>query len=105
MFNRFDERVTAFAAEITKPNTLDVLNDCRGLTVVNCVANVKHFSAGNDIELVNIESVRHLITFCLHTGSRLIHISTTSIAGLSVDGVPGPGIKLTEQDHGHGHRR
>ena len=98
VFNRFDERVTAFAAEITKPNTLDVLNDCRGLTVVNCVANVKHFSAGNDIELVNIESVRHLITFCLHTGSRLIHISTTSIAGLSVDGVPGPGIKLTEQD-------
>ena len=64
IFSRFDERVTAFAAEITKPSTLDVLNDCRGLTVVNCVANVKHFSAGNDIELVNIESVRHLITFC-----------------------------------------
>ena len=67
IFSRFDERVTAFAAEITKPSTLDVLNDCRGLTVVNCVANVKHFSAGNDIELVNIESVRHLITFCLRT--------------------------------------
>ena len=98
VFNRFDERVTAFAAEITQPNALDVLNDCRGLTVVNCVANVKHFSAGNDIELVNIESVRHLITFCLRTGSRLIHISTTSIAGLSVDGVPGPDVKLTEQD-------
>ena len=65
IFSRFDERVTAFAAEITKPSTLDVLNDCRGLTVVNCVANVKHFSAGNDIELINIESVRHLITFCL----------------------------------------
>ena len=52
----------------------------------------------NDIELVNIESVRHLITFCLRTDSRLIHISTTSIAGLSVDGVPGPDVKLTEQD-------
>ena len=66
--------------------------------MVNCVANVKHFSAGNDIEMVNIESVRHLITFCLRTGSRLIHISTTSIAGLSVDGVPAPDVKLTEQD-------
>ena len=94
---RLDERVTPFAAEVTQPGALDSL-DCRGLTVVNCVANVKHFSAGNDIELVNIESVRNLIAFCLRSGSRLIHISTTSIAGLSVDGVPGPDVKLTEQD-------
>ena len=96
-FRHFDERVSAFAAEVTQPGALDSI-DTKGLTVVNCVANVKHFSAGNDIELVNIESVRHLITFCLRTGSRLIHISTTSIAGLSVDGVPGPDVKLTEQD-------
>ena len=89
--------MTVFAAEVTQPDALNGI-DCRGLTVVNCVANVKHFSAGNDIELVNIESVRHLITFCLRTDSRLIHISTTSIAGLSVDGVPGPDVKLTEQD-------
>ena len=96
-FRRIDERVTVFAAEVTQPNALDGI-EARGLTVVNCVANVKHFSAGNDIELVNIESVRHLITFCLRTESRLIHISTTSIAGLSVDGVPGPDVKLTEQN-------
>ncbi len=68
----------------------------QGLTVINCVANVKHFSAGNDIEMVNIESVRHLIAFCLRTGSRLIHISTNSIAGMSIDGKPGPEVKLTE---------
>ena len=96
-FLQFDERVTAFAAEVTEPNALDGITQ-RGLTVVNCVANVKHFSAGNDIESVNIESVRHLIAFCLRTDSRLIHISTTSIAGLSVDGIPGPDVKLTEQD-------
>ena len=96
-FKRIDERVTVFAAEVTQPDALDHV-DCQGLTVVNCVANVKHFSAGNDIEMVNIESVRHLITFCLRTHSRLIHISTTSIAGLSVDGVPGPDVKLTERD-------
>ena len=104
-FSHFDERVTALAAEITQPNALDntPLALWRGvegeapLTVVNCVANVKHFSAGNDIEMVNIESVRHLITFCLRTGSRLIHISTNSIAGISIDNVPGPEVKLTEQ--------
>ena len=98
-FKHFDERVTAFVAEVTQPNALDssLITHHSSLTVVNCVANVKHFSAGNDIEMVNIESVRHLITFCLRTGSRLIHISTNSIAGLSVDGVPGPDVKLTEQ--------
>ena len=95
-FSQIDQRVAVFAAEVTQTDALDSF-DHRNLTVVNCVANVKHFSAGNDIELVNIESVRHLITFCLRTDSRLIHISTTSIAGLSVDGVPGPDVKLTEQ--------
>ena len=95
-FSHFDERVTAFVAEVTQPDGLDSITQ-QGLTVVNCVANVKHFSAGNDIEMVNIESVRHLISFCLRTGSRLIHISTNSIAGISVDNVPGPEVKLTEQ--------
>ena len=94
-FNHFDERVTTFAAEVTEANAYDHLN--QAFTVVNCVANVKHFSAGNDIEMVNIESVRHLVAFCLRTGSRLIHISTNSIAGLSIDGKPGPEAKLTEQ--------
>ena len=95
VFSHFDERVTAFAAEVTEANAFDRLN--QELTVINCVANVKHFSAGNDIEMVNIESVRHLITFCLRTGSRLIHISTNSIAGISIDNIPGPEVRLTEQ--------
>ena len=95
-FAHFDERVTTFSAEITEPDALNAL-DKQGLTVINCVANVKHFSAGNDIEMVNIESVRHLIAFCLRTSSRLIHISTNSIAGMSIDGKPGPEVKLTEQ--------
>ena len=96
------DRVTAFAAEVTQPDALAHLSPHTSqqspLTVVNCVANVKHFSAGNDIEMVNIESVRHLITFCLRTGARLIHVSTISIAGLSVDGIPGPDVRLSEQD-------
>ena len=95
-FDHFKERITAFSAEVTQPDALNRIDD-RNLTVVNCVANVKHFSAGNDIEMVNIESVRHLITFCLRTGSSLIHVSTNSIAGMSIDGKPGPEVKLTEQ--------
>ena len=95
-FADFDKRVEVFQAEVTQPDALNPITQ-EGLTVINCVANVKHFSAGNDIEMVNIESVRHLVAFCLRTHSRLIHISTNSIAGVSIDGVPGPDVKLTEQ--------
>ena len=91
-----DERVTAFAAQVTEPHALDALDE--PLTVVNCVANVKHFSAGNDIETVNIESVRNLIAWCRRTGSRLVHISTSSVAGMSINDVPAPGVRLTERD-------
>ncbi len=97
VFDHIEERVETFAAEVTQPDALNAINQ-KGLTVINCVANVKHFSAGNDIEMVNIESVRHLISFCQRTDSRLIHISTSSVAGLSIDDMPGPEVKLTEQD-------
>ena len=96
-FDIIDQRVEVFAAEITQADALDHLN-LKNLTVINCVANVKHFSSGNDIEQVNIESVRNLIRFCERTHSRLVHISTTSIAGNSIDGTPDPERQLTEQD-------
>lgn len=35
---------------------LTTLRDISVDTVINCAANVKHFSAGTDIEDVNIES-------------------------------------------------
>ena len=48
-------------------------------TVFNCAANVKHFSKGTDIEDVNIGGASRCVDFCLSTGARLVHISTTSI--------------------------
>ena len=47
-------------------------------TVFNCAANVKHFSKGTDIEDVNIGGAHRCVEFCLKTGARLVHISTTS---------------------------
>lgn len=54
-------------------------------------------SPRNDIETVNVESVRHLIDFCLEAGARLVHVSTISVAGESVNGYPDPSIMLTER--------
>ena len=66
-------------------------------TVFNCAAMVKHFSRTTEIEDVNIGGAAHCVQFCLETGARLVHVSTYSTAGLSVNGVPGRDAVLTEQ--------
>ena len=57
-------------------------------TVINCAAIVKHFSQGTEIEDVNVGGVRNCIDYCLRTGARLIQVSTYSVAGAAVNGVP-----------------
>ena len=60
-------------------------------TVINCAANVKHFSKGTDIEDVNVGGAQHCVDFCLKTGATFVHVSTTSIGGVWVDdGTPVP---------------
>ncbi len=54
-------------------------------TVFNCAANVKHFSKGSDIEDVNIGGARRCMEYCLKTGARLVHISTTSVGEIWID--------------------
>ncbi len=53
------------------------------LTVFNCLASVKHFSKGDEIEQVNVKSVENLINWCLENDAHLIHVSTESVAGYS----------------------
>ena len=56
--------------------------------VVNCAANVKHFSRGNDILQVNYFGVQNLVDFCLASGARLMQVSTESVGGMSEGLVP-----------------
>ena len=66
-------------------------------TVFNCAANVKHFSKGTDIEDVNIGGAQRCVDFCLATGARLIHVSTTSTGGIWI-GNNAPAPVLTERN-------
>ena len=91
----FGKRIFVINGDVTDASTFDTLN-IEADTAINCAANVKHFSAGDDIEKVNVEGVRNIIRWCLQTDTRLVQISTISIGGLSVDGVPSPDTKLTE---------
>lgn len=91
----FGKRIFVIEGDITDAAFFERL-DVRVDTVINCAANVKHFSAGDDIEKVNVESVRNLIGWCLRHDARLVHTSTTSVAGQSVDGNPAADTQLTE---------
>ena len=91
----FGKRIFVVEGDVTDAETLSRV-DAKIDTAVNCAANVKHFSAGNDIEKVNVEGVGNLVEWCLKTGASLVHTSTVSIAGQSVDGHPSPDTCLDE---------
>ena len=67
-------------------------------TVFNCAANVKHFSKTDDIEQVNIGGAERCVEFCLKTGARLVHISTTSVGEIWVERGDGKAVpELSER--------
>lgn len=61
---------------------------CRIDTVINCAALVKHFAKGTEIEDVNTGGVKNCIEYCRKANARLIQISTYSVGGASVNGIP-----------------
>jgi amino acid adenylation domain-containing protein len=71
----FGTRLFVVNGDVTQEINVDSHID----TVFNCAANVKHFSKGTDIEDVNIGGAQRCVDFCLNTGARLVHISTTSV--------------------------
>ena len=77
--------------------TQDIKVDGKIDTVFNCAAVVKHFSKGTEIEDVNVGGAAHCVQFCLQNNARLIHISTYSTAGMSVNGMPPEDTVYTEQ--------
>jgi amino acid adenylation domain-containing protein len=99
--NSFDElfgsRIVVIEGDVTSPETYVKLRSLPIDTLINCAANVKHFSASTDIEDVNIGGVKCAVDYCNEVGVRLIHISTASIAGMSVDGFPKADTVLSEQ--------
>ena len=76
-------RIRIVQGDITQKSVFQALLD-RGTPidlVINCAANVKHFSKGTDIEEVNYIGVKNIVDFCRHNGARLVQISTESVGG------------------------
>ena len=90
------KRIRIVNGDITQPAVFDSLraSGIHWSVVVNCAANVKHFSKGTDIEDINYGGAKNLCDFCEATGARLVHISTESVSGMSPGSHPS---LLTEQ--------
>ena len=83
-------RIQVVEGDITRPDSLEALlaTETRFDLVINCAANVKHFSKGNDIEEINYGGVKNLVDFCEKSGARFIQVSTESVGGMSVGEAP-----------------
>ena len=98
---RFDElfgsRLFVVNGDVTNDFS-NQLSDISIQTVINCAANVKHFSKTDDIEQVNIGGAERCVEFCLKTGARLIHISTTSVGEIWIERGDGKAVpELSER--------
>ena len=83
-------RIRLVQGDITGPEIFDSLiaSGTKFDLVVNCAANVKHFSRGDDILKVNYVGVKNLVGFCMASGARLVQVSTVSVGGMSEGSVP-----------------
>lgn len=93
----FGKRIFVINGDVTKSESFDQMDELSIDVVINCAANVKHFSKGTDIEDVNLGGVINIIDFCMRNSCRLVHVSTTSVAGFSVGDVPAPETVMNEQ--------
>jgi nucleoside-diphosphate-sugar epimerase len=92
----FGKRIRIVNGDITQPAVFESLkaSGIHWSVVVNCAANVKHFSKGTDIEDINYGGAKNLCAFCEATAARLVHVSTESVSGMSPGSRPN---QLTEQ--------
>lgn len=81
----FVERIKIIESDITDKDLKDKLKDYKFDLIINCAAIVKHFAKDDSIERVNLGGVINLIEVAKTYNTRLIQISTTSIAGENVN--------------------
>lgn len=77
----FGKQVYMIEGDITEENLTEKLRGFDFTEVINCAACVKHFAADDSIERVNFHGVENLIRVALDKDVKLIHVSTTSVAG------------------------
>ena len=97
-FSELDERLHVVDGDITSLDDFKKLMPFDINTIINCAANVKHFSSGTDIEDINLGGVINGLEFAKIKDAKYVQISTVSVAGESVNNYPPVDRIFTEQD-------
>ena len=80
-----EELVTIIDGDVTDDTLYDKLKDEDFNLIINSAAIVKHFANNDIIERVNVGGVKNLIEIAKKKSSRLVQISTLSVAGENID--------------------
>lgn len=93
----FGSRLFVIEGDATDPAALESFKAPHAnMTVINCAASVKHFAKGNEIDRINVDSVKNLTNWCERNDARLIHISTGSVMGCRENGLPPESYRFNE---------
>ena len=93
-----DERLQVIEGDITDFKYFENVLHLNIDTVINCAANVKHFSSGTDIEDINLGGVINGLRFAKMKDAKYVQVSTCSVAGESIDNFPPLDVNYNEQN-------
>ena len=85
LIDEVEQYVTVIDGDVTDETLIDKLIDKNFEIIINSAAIVKHFANDDIIERVNVGGVKNLIKVAKATNTRLIQISTLSVAGENID--------------------
>lgn len=94
----FDKRIEVIEGDITDFKYFEDIISINIDTVINCAANVKHFSSGTDIEDINFGGVINGLKFAKMKNAKYVQVSTYSVAGESINNFPPLDVGFTEED-------
>ena len=83
--DELNKYVKVINGDITDDNLINQIKDYKFDTIINAAACVKHFAQDDIIERINVGGVKNLIEIAKQKGTRLIQVSTLSVAGENVD--------------------
>ena len=75
------DRLVLIEGDILSDEIMEKVGTYDIQTVINCAADVRHFADIDSLMLANVKLVDRLIELCIEKNARLIHTSTTSVAG------------------------
>ena len=96
--DRFGNTLHVIEGDITSFHDFEKMMSYNVDTIINCAANVKHFSSGTDIEDINLGGVINGLKFAKMKECRYVQVSTYSVAGLSIDNFPPEDMVFTENE-------